>query len=58
MESARRKINGEVEDLKESLKEAQKLIEKYRKEVELLEKSANNDTNSDVSFSVGDGSRG
>ncbi|VDD92337.1 unnamed protein product [Enterobius vermicularis] len=32
VEEARKKINGEVDDLKESLKEAQKLIEKYRKE--------------------------
>uniref|UniRef100_A0A0N5AP33 YEATS domain-containing protein 4 n=1 Tax=Syphacia muris TaxID=451379 RepID=A0A0N5AP33_9BILA len=55
VEEARKKINGEVEDLKESLKEAQKLIEKYRKEVETLENNAINgnvDTADEVSTSL------
>lgn len=58
VEEARKKINGEVDDLKESLKEAQKLIEKYRKEVDTLEKNAANVASFDaIPFSAHDSVR-
>ncbi|VDM48141.1 unnamed protein product [Toxocara canis] len=53
--NARTEIGKEIDDLRESLKEAHKLIQKYRAEVESLESAATNP--SAVSFSVGDGKR-
>ncbi|VDK51040.1 unnamed protein product [Anisakis simplex] len=52
--NARTEIGKEIDDLRESLKDAHKLIQKYRAEVENLESAAAS-TPAPVSFSVGDG---